>query len=441
VRLRLLAFRLVRRGDGLSLRAVARAAERAHLAPHRRALLRKLVGAEIRRRATLRTLASAFARGPLSSELAVFVRLGLAQLLCFDRLREEEALRRTLQAVAQELGARRARAARETLEAALRARRPGPSGDPRRDLARRPWSFVDPVFADPRLHEPLWAEQALSLPAPLFKAWAKRFGPERARALALDALEEPPLSVRAVGVEREALARELELAGVPSRPAAHPALLLVEAARAGRLLASEPFVRGRATVQGETALRAAELVRAREGELLLDVAAAPGGKSAVLLESGARVVAADASPSRLARLVAGLERLGLGARALPVATDAAAGLRPGRFDAVLVDAPCSNTGVLAQRPEARWRYGPASRASLRALQERLLASAAERVRPGGRLVWSTCSLEPEENGRRVRAFLEGRGEFALEEELEALPDAERGPVDGGYAARLVRASS
>jgi 16S rRNA (cytosine967-C5)-methyltransferase len=106
----------------------------------------------------------------------------------------------------------------------------------------------------------------------------------------------------------------------------------------------------------------------------------------------------------------------------------------------LLDAPCSNTGVLAGRPGARWRYGPESRKSLGALQERLLSAAAENVRVGGRLVYSTCSIEPEENQRRVRALLERDARFALEAEHFALPAPKgpHGPIDGGYAARLRR---
>ena len=110
------------------------------------------------------------------------------------------------------------------------------------------------------------------------------------------------------------------------------------------------------------------------------------------------------------------------------------------FDGVFVDAPCSNTGVLAARPDARWRFGPAQRRELGALQTALLDAGADRVRPGGVLVWSTCSIEPEENAQLVRAFLERRPDFHLDAEHDALPapSEEGGPIDGGYAARLVR---
>jgi 16S rRNA (cytosine967-C5)-methyltransferase len=172
---------------------------------------------------------------------------------------------------------------------------------------------------------------------------------------------------------------------------------------------------------------------------VLDVCAAPGGKSAVLGEDGALVVACDASLERLGKARSSLDE-GSRGRSFLVVADAAEGLAEGAFDAVLADVPCSNTGVLAQRPEARWRFGPAATRSLESLQTRILRGAADRVRPGGRLVYSTCSLEPDENGRRVRAFLVERSDFALESEIEALPDPSGaiGPVDGGYAALLRR---
>ena len=110
-----------------------------------------------------------------------------------------------------------------------------------------------------------------------------------------------------------------------------------------------------------------------------------------------------------------------------------------RFDVVFIDAPCSNTGVLAQRPAARWRHGPGAIAELTTLQGRLLREAAAHVRPGGALIHSTCSLEPEENHQLVRRFLAEQKGWRLEEEVHSIPRPleEGGPVDGGYAARLV----
>jgi 16S rRNA (cytosine967-C5)-methyltransferase len=105
----------------------------------------------------------------------------------------------------------------------------------------------------------------------------------------------------------------------------------------------------------------------------------------------------------------------------------------GPFDNVLVDVPCSNTGVLGRRPEVRWRLRPEDFRHLVPLQTRLLLQAGERVRPGGAVVYSTCSIEPEENGAVVRAVLRGLPELELEVEAEQVPGQ---PADGGYSARL-----
>jgi 16S rRNA (cytosine967-C5)-methyltransferase len=211
------------------------------------------------------------------------------------------------------------------------------------------------------------------------------------------------------------------------------------------VLASAAFAEGRLTVQGETAVRAAEALQARAGEELLDLCSAPGGKSAVLAATGARVIALDKSARRQALLLQGLERLRPAGEVRALACLGTQALAPSAsFDGVLVDAPCSNTGVLGRRPEARWRWGPATRTALTEVQTELFEAGARRVRPGGRLVWSTCSLEPEENGQRVRTFLAEHEGWTLEEEFESLPASGAGGIgaggstDGGYAARLRR---
>jgi 16S rRNA (cytosine967-C5)-methyltransferase len=174
---------------------------------------------------------------------------------------------------------------------------------------------------------------------------------------------------------------------------------------------------------------------------VLDLCAAPGGKTAVFAASGADVLALDRDPRRLGRLAEARHRLDL-ARVRAAACEGTSALAPeASFDAVFVDAPCSNTGTLGAHPGARWRFGPKSERELVALQSRLLADGARHVRPGGRLVWSTCSLEPEENGQLVRGFLEANPHWREVASFEALPDLERGPTDGGFAARLERDGS
>ena len=147
--------------------------------------------------------------------------------------------------------------------------------------------------------------------------------------------------------------------------------------------------------------RASQMVAAhvgtRPGERVADICAAPGGKATAIASAGAALVlAADRDPERAGVLAANASRLGVGSLSVVVADGVRPPLRPGSFDRVLVDAPCSGLGVLRRRPDARWRVRPDDPARLAALQRRLLAAAVELVRPGGTLVYSVCTLTREE---------------------------------------------
>lgn len=424
------AWRILRSGRSTPLREVDRVAAAYQLDDRDRGLLRRLVGTEVRRRATLRAIVQHFAKGKPSPDVAAHLRLGVAQLCFLDRVPPHAAVSETVGATADTVSLARGRYVNGVLRAVQRALRPGHVGDPRRDLVGVEQHFTEPVLRDPAAHPLLWLEDAYSMPAALLKRWQRRHGEERTRALAALALDEPPLSIVCLDGEREALAAELDL---EAQPGAHPRVLLAPAGATGALVASAPFQEGRVTIQGETALRAAELLGVQPGERVLDLCAAPGGKTAVLARAGGDVLALDRNATRLAPMQANLSRLGV--RVRQAACDGTAGLHRGaRFDAALVDAPCSNTGVLAARPGARWRFGPTAKAELEALQGRLLEEAAAHA---DRVVYSVCSIEPEEGPRRARAFVEAHPGWRLEEEVEALP-AEGGPADGGYAARLVR---
>lgn len=189
---------------------------------------------------------------------------------------------------------------------------------------------------------------------------------------------------------------------------------------------SGPVADGRCVVQDRSQGLVAEAVqqvaKARPGDLVLDCCAAPGGKALAMQDAGLRVVAGDVGVAKVAGMPPGLPRL------------VADGLRPALdagFDVVLVDAPCSNTGVLGRRPEARLRYDKRHRDSLLALQRDLLAAAAGLVAPGGRLVYSTCSLVPVEN-QGIAHQLTG---WRLLGEHTAWPDRWQA---GGYHAVLLR---
>jgi 16S rRNA (cytosine967-C5)-methyltransferase len=205
------------------------------------------------------------------------------------------------------------------------------------------------------------------------------------------------------------------------------------------------FREGGAYVQDVTQRAATLALAARPGERVLDLCAAPGGKSialALALRDEGVVYACDASRERLARVDENTRRLRL--RCIEprvLAEHEAPDARMQGLDAALVDVPCSNTGVIARRPEARLGLSVTKLRSLVRLQAGLLEKAAACVRPGGRLVYCTCSIEPEENEQVVAAFLAQRPAWRLDVQRLALP--KWGPWrsdwrDGGYFARLLR---
>jgi 16S rRNA (cytosine967-C5)-methyltransferase len=214
------------------------------------------------------------------------------------------------------------------------------------------------------------------------------------------------------------------------------------------------FEQGAFWVQDAAAALPARLLATQPGERVGDLCAAPGGKTAQLAAAGAQVTALDRDPSRLARLQDNLRHWRLTAET--VATDAAEWRPPTLFDAVLLDAPCSATGTIRRHPDVPRLKRPRDIRALTEIQDRLLAAAVAMLRPGGRLIYAVCSLQPEEAAPRIEAAL-ARGGLRhapfLPMEMPGLPEAltpegylrthpglwaERGGIDGFFAARLVR---
>ncbi len=197
------------------------------------------------------------------------------------------------------------------------------------------------------------------------------------------------------------------------------------------------FAEGAFVVQDPATAEAVAQLDVTPGQSVLDFCAAPGGKTAQVawrLNGTGRLVAQEVNPKRLARLRENMARLRLGSVEV---TQSVAGIG-GRtvFDRVLVDAPCSNTGVLRRRPDARWRWSVDHLKQLVGLQAQILDAAAAHVAPGGRLVYSTCSNEPEENGEQVAAFLARHEDFTEVGRRESVP-FETGH-DGAFACAMER---
>ncbi len=283
---------------------------------------------------------------------------------------------------------------------------------------------------------------ACSHPEWLHRRWEKQWGTKRALQLMdwnngapptyarVNTLKTDPARLeerwRAEGVVFEEASFNWAPPKTASRILSHPPLAT---------LAS--FQEGWFYVQDPSTLLAPSLLDPQKGESILDLCAAPGGKTtyvAQLIANQGRIVAQDIDPSRLTIVAENAARLG----ATCVETNAQLS-ETEQFHRVLVDAPCSNTGVMRRRIELRWRIRPEEISRLAATQLQILQAAAKRTRPGGVLVYSTCSLEREENQQVVSAFFRSNPDFSLDKERELTPMNDA--VDGAYCARLVRRGS
>lgn len=289
---------------------------------------------------------------------------------------------------------------------------------------------------------------AHSHPRWLVQRWLARWGAEDTERLLRANNEEAPLIVRPFGIVAEQLEATLEAAGVQvsEAPLARGSLRL---AGTGSLTEMGAFRQGLFFMQDPGSTLVTQYAAVEPGSTVADLCAAPGGKALELSRTAARVIAADRSWSRLQRVLANVRRVDAH-NVLPLVADAREpALQP--VDAVLVDVPCTGTGTFRRHPDARWRLRISDLAVLGALQRAILWSAATAVRPGGLLIYSTCSLEPEENDAQVDAFLAEHAEFTLEPppegsvpatvldegRLRVLP--QRHGTDGAFAVRLRRA--
>ncbi len=306
----------------------------------------------------------------LDDEVRIALRLGAFQLLHLDRIPARAAIDESVE-LAKQAGHRFASG---MVNAVLRK------------LAASPVSSSE-VNAAVDAH-PAW----------MVERWASFYGAEAAQAIRLHGQRQPGLTVRVADASAEG---ELAEAGIALEPGA-----LLAAARAvasGDVTATAALREGRARVQDEGSQLVAEL--AGRGAAILDCCAAPGGKTLILAERNpqARIVACEASPQRLAQL---RQRLAsLGARVECRLADAAALAEESAYDVVLADVPCSGTGTLGRNPEIRHRLRVEDLPRQAERQRAILAAAVRAVRPGGRVVYSTCSMEPEENEQVVAAVL------------------------------------
>ena len=298
-------------------------------------------------------------------------------------------------------------------------------------------------------HELLRAQDPgkLNLPEWLWRSWCDAYGEEQARAIVQAQMEEPPLDLTMVAdADPVVWAERLGGRVLPNGS--------VRLAKAKRVPTLEGFAQGVWWVQDAAATLPVKLLGGLQGKRVIDLAAAPGGKTLQLAAAGAEVTAVDQSRERLERLFENLERMSLSADT--EVADARHYRVKEPVDAVLLDTPCSATGTARRHPDVVWNKSAEAIASLTQVQDALLKNAAAMVKPGGMLIYACCSLQPEEGAKRIDAFLRRRAawsrepvrpselpgctEFITEDgDLRTLPChwPGAGGIDGFYVARLV----
>lgn len=351
------------------------------------------------------------------------LRLGAYQLRCLTRVPSHAAVSTSVELARETVGDGVTGYVNQALRKLTRE-----TGDQRRE---------------PHATHPGWLEER----------WRQRYGTDEATRLLGWNDSRPSVTLQPARWDSARITSAFRAAGIGVEDAPFGAgLRLAPAAPTSRLPppASWPgFGEGGWIVQDPAHALVCRFAAIPKGGVVYDACAAPGGKAVALEATGVRVVAGDLKRERLPRMSETIRRAGVAIRGMAADLEAAP-IRPGSMDAVLVDAPCTATGTMRRHPDARWRLTPTVFPRVAARQMRLLAAAATLVRPGGLLIYATCSLEPEENAGIVEDFLSRHSDFARAPVRDAvaadlLTDAgdfqslpQRHGIDGAYAARLVR---
>lgn len=447
---RALALQALQDRQGMVSRHLERLLAREPIPPADAGLATELAHGVVRRRRTLDAVIRGYSQRPdrgMPDALRQVLRLGVYQVLFLDRVPDFAAVSESV-----ELCRRKVPHATGFVNALLRSVARG-AGEPATGaavplepnvvpLTDAAWRALDRPFLAPPGEQPgIFLGEACSLPDELAGRWLRRFGGlPQAFAAAMQCNARPPLVAR-VNAARTSVAGLLERLrgeGVAAEPHANGRSVVLPPHTA--LTALPAFQEGLLTPQDATATDAAAALGVLPGQAVLDFCAAPGTKTTQIGEAlggQGRLLAVDVSREKLALVEQGTARYGI-ALETRLAEEVAA-LPPESFDRVLVDAPCSNSGVFARRVEARWRFTTESLRRLAGDQRQILTLAAMFAARGGRIVYSTCSVEPEENGEVVRGFVKANRRWRLLEERLTLPSGHVPPTeyrDGGYWALL-----
>ncbi|MEN8151632.1 MAG: transcription antitermination factor NusB [Planctomycetota bacterium] len=446
------ALTKVHRTSCLAHEALVPIVGKARLSPEDQAFLWELVHGVTRHRVTIDHIIRAFSRvrlGKVHPRVLQALRIAVYQIVWLDRIPARAAVYETVEIVKSRFPGWTVKFTNGCLRSISRAIDIKIGGTLDDDQLSRavPISgfrfclFERPIFPEPDADLVGSLAARHGYPGWLVARWLDRFGRERAVDILRAGNESPSLWLRPAPGRFPDLVRELtkrRIRHAAEDEPAPPAIRLIGSP--GRIQDLPGFSHGWFVVQDRSAMKPAALLAPPPGARVLDLCAAPGGKATQLaLDVGPEgsVVAVDRDPRRLERLTESIGRLGITNVAAVAADLTEEGIDLGEpFDHVLIDVPCSNTGVLGKRVEARHRVTAEFVTGLVPVQRALLEAATRHVAPGGALVYSTCALLAEENGTLVRSAIEAGLPFEIEEEAETLPRA--GTFDGGYAVRLRR---
>ena len=412
------ALQDVVRGDAYAAQALNRRLEEAQLKPEDSRLATGLFYTAVENRLYIEHMLGRFLDQRPEPVVNDILHIAAAQILFMDRIPDHAAVD---EAVKQVRAARRegfAALVNGVLRNLIRARDAGSLALPDRD--------GDPVA---------WFRARYSMSAPAVRRLIDAYGMEEAEAIAAWTPPRREQTVRPnrLRMDADAFAQWLEVQGLQWRRGIVSDAFIVS--EAGNLAAHEGYRQGLFSIQGQSAMLAAQAVAPKPGMQILDACAAPGGKTCLMAErmgTSGRVHAWDVHPHRVELIRAAARRLGL-ENVRPAERDARKPVDSMRLsmDAVLVDAPCSGLGVIAEKPDIKYRQTEEGLNALPPLQLQILSACAEAVKVGGLLVYATCTILPDENEDVVRAFLEKHPGFEPEADDGWLPEALRPRFGGG----------
>jgi len=405
-----------------------------------RGLYAELVFGVLRRQGTLDHILQQLLDKPmleLDPLALVILRIGLYQLTCLDRIPESAAVNESVN-LAKLITPGTSGLINAVLRNYLR----------RRDTVTFPDRIKEPAASIAARHsQPLW----------LAEQWIDQLGAAEAEQLAEASSQQPPLMLRVntLRSSRDQLLHDFEMEGIEAAPSRFSPDGIALAGR--HIISTLPgFETGLFAVQDEASQLAGRLLGAEPGERIWDACCAPGGKSchiAQLMDDRGELIATDISRSKLTLVQDNLRRLGINSVSTAVADLHQPDTFPeGTFDRILLDAPCSGLGVIRRNPEAKWRLFSGDITRLAAVQKTLLKNAATRLKPGGTLLYSTCSTSEAENELVVEDFLLHHPGFVLENLNDLFPAwselfafygmfrvwPHRQGMDGFFAARIKR---